>query len=77
MEAVTADKPLAAKKRADGTPPISVKIPADVVEMARIASAYRNVPMGDLLGDILRPVLIEMVQEETAKWAKSRKGDPK
>jgi hypothetical protein len=74
MATATAGKPLAAKKRSDGTPPVSVKLPADVVEMARIASAYRNIPMGDLLGDLLRPALIEMVREETVKWAKSKKG---
>lgn len=72
MVTLTADRPLAAKKRADGTPPLSAKLPADVVESARIVAAFRNESMADLLGDILRPILARMEQEETAKRAKSK-----
>jgi hypothetical protein len=46
---------------------MSVKLPMDVIESARIVSAYRGQTMADLLGDILRPALVKMEQEEVAK----------
>lgn len=60
---------------------LSTKLPYDVVESARIAAAFRNVQITDLLGDILRPILTEMVDAEIAKrqgtnvkGAKSKRG---
>lgn len=46
---------------------MSVKIPMDVVESARIVAAYRGETMTELMGDILRPALARMEQEEIAK----------
>ncbi len=46
---------------------MSIKIPMDVIESARIVSAYRGETMTDLMGGILRPVLARMEQEEIAK----------
>ena len=69
---------MATAKRADGQPPLSAKLPADVVETARIVAAYRGESMADLLGDILRPILAKMEQEEMAKRSKAKgKGEPK
>jgi hypothetical protein len=56
---------------------MSVKIPMDVLESARIVSAYRGSTMTDLLGDILRPALARLEQEETAKRARGVSGSPK
>jgi hypothetical protein len=50
---------------------MSVKIPMDVLESARIVSAYRGTTMTDLIGDILRPALAKMEQEEMAKRTKT------
>ena len=49
---------------------LSAKLPMDVIEAARIVSAYRNESITDLLGDILRPILAKMEREEVAKRAK-------
>lgn len=46
---------------------MSVKLPMDVIESARIVSAYRGESMADLMADILRPVLSRMEQEEIAR----------
>jgi hypothetical protein len=46
-------------------------IPADVIESARIVSAYRGETMAGLLGEILRPALAKMEQEEIARRAGS------
>jgi hypothetical protein len=46
---------------------LSVKVHYDVVESARIVSAYRGESMTDMLSDLLRPVLAKMEQEETSK----------
>ena len=46
---------------------MSIKLPMDVIESARIVSAYRGATMTDLMGEILRPVLAKMEQEEIAK----------
>ena len=52
---------------------LSVKLPMDVIETARIVTAYTGDSMTDLLGDILRPVLVKMEQEQVAKRAKETK----
>lgn len=49
----------------------SVKLEIDVVEAARIVTAFRNVSMTELLSEILRPALAKMEQEEMAKRMKS------
>ena len=46
---------------------LSVKLPVDVIESARIVAAFRNDTMGDLLAEILRPVLARMEREEMSK----------
>jgi hypothetical protein len=46
---------------------MSIKLPMDVIEAARIVSAYRGGTMTDLMGDILRPALAKMEQEEITK----------
>jgi plasmid stability protein len=50
----------------------SLKMPMDVIESARIVAAFRGVSMADLVGDILRPALAKMEQEEMAKRTKAR-----
>lgn len=52
---------------------LSVKLHIDVIESARIVSAYRNESMTDMLSNLLRPALARMEQEEMAK----RSGRPK
>ena len=55
---------------ADGKPKtLSIKLNADVVESARIVSAYTGEVMADMLSDILRPILARMEQDEVAKRA--------
>lgn len=49
------------------TQTLSVKLHMDVIEAARIVSAYRNESMTDLLSEALRPILAEMEREEVAK----------
>jgi hypothetical protein len=49
---------------------ISVKLELDVVESARIVSAYRGESMTELVSRILRSILAKMEQEETTKRAK-------
>jgi hypothetical protein len=58
---------------------LSVKLHMDVIEAARIVSAFRGETMTDMLSDILRPILARMEREETTKRAKTKKGkgDPK
>jgi hypothetical protein len=46
---------------------MSIKMPMDVIESARIVSAFRGETMADLMGLILRPALAQMEQEEMAK----------
>lgn len=45
----------------------SVKLPADVMESARIVAAYTGEAMAEMLGDILRPVLAKRERDEAAK----------
>ena len=70
MDTAVLDRPVATKKRKEVPPPLSAKLPADVVESARIVAAFRNVSMADLLGEILRPTLKKMEREEMAKRSK-------
>lgn len=56
-----------AKKQGDRPTTESVKLPADVVESARIVSAYTGESMTDIMGDILRPVLAKRERDEVAK----------
>jgi hypothetical protein len=49
---------------------LSVKLEMDVIESARIVTAYRGVTMTELLSQILRPALIKMEQDEIAKRIK-------
>lgn len=53
----------------------SVKLHMDVVETARIVSAYRGENMADMLSDLLRPVLVKLEAQEVAKRAKAPKAD--
>jgi hypothetical protein len=64
-------------KRKPGKPElISVKLEADVIESARIVSAYTGETMAEMLSAILRPILNKRAREEAAKWAKEQ-GGPK
>jgi len=55
---------------------ISVKLPIDLVDSARIISAHRKVAMIDLFDEILRPALFELEREELTKHkTKSREID--
>jgi hypothetical protein len=63
MTTSTLDLPMADDKPKT----MSIKMPMDVIESARIVSAYRGETMTDLLAEILRPVLAKMEQEEIAK----------
>jgi hypothetical protein len=49
---------------------LSVKLPMDVIESARVVSACRGESMTELLGDILRPIIAKMEQEELGKRIK-------
>lgn len=55
---------------------LSVKLEMDVIEAARIVTAYKGESMTELLSGILRPVLAKMEQDEMAKRMKrpARKG---
>jgi hypothetical protein len=46
---------------------LSVKLHMDVIESARIVTAYKNETMTDLLSDLLRPALARLEREEVAK----------
>lgn len=61
-----------AKRRANKPALESVKLPADVMESARIVAAYTGESMADMLGDMLRPILAKREREEAAKRAKER-----
>jgi hypothetical protein len=66
------ERPKMARKKADKPALESVKLPADVMESARIVAAYTGESLADMLGDILRPVLARREREEAAKRAKER-----
>lgn len=63
-----------AKKRADKPTVESVKLPADVMESARIVSAYTGESMSEMLGNMLRPTLAKREREEAAKRERERGG---
>jgi hypothetical protein len=63
MPTATLEIPMAGEK----LKVMSVKITIDVIESARIVSAYTGETMTDLMSNILRPVLAKMEQEEIAK----------
>ena len=63
MSAATLESPMSEAKPKT----LSVKLHIDVIEAARIVTAYRNESMTDLLSDLLRPVLAQMEAEEVAK----------
>lgn len=71
MIAVEAPGQTMARKRTDRPPMESVKLPADVMESARIVAAYTGESMAEMLGDILRPVLARREREEAAKREKA------
>jgi hypothetical protein len=50
---------------------LSVKLHFDVVESARIVSAYRDETITDMLSGLLRPVLAKMEQEEMSRRTQS------
>jgi hypothetical protein len=63
MSIATLDEPMAGEKPKT----MSIKLPMDVIESARIAAAFRGETMADLLGTILRPALAKIVHDEMAK----------
>jgi hypothetical protein len=60
----------------DGTeevaPMRSVKLSIDVIDSARIVAAYRGDTMSEMISNILRPLLGELLAEELAKRAEIR-----
>ncbi len=53
---------------------LSVKLPIDVVESARIIVAIEGGTITDLLGDLLRPLLTKMERAALAKREKDGRG---
>lgn len=77
MSAIQApERPTMARKKTDRPAMESVKLPADVMESARIVAAYTGDPVSEMLGNILRPILAKREREEASKRAKE-KGAPK
>ncbi len=70
----TLERPKMAKRRADKPALESVKLPADVMESARIVAAYTGETIAEMLGDMLRPLLAKREREEAAKRAKRAEG---
>jgi hypothetical protein len=66
MTTLTLDSPMEDEKQKM----ISVKMPADVLESARILAAFRGVTMTDVMAEVLRPILAETVQQEMTKRLK-------
>lgn len=62
-----------AKKKTDKPGLVSVKLPADVMDSARIVAAYTGETIAEMLGDMLRPLLAKREREEAAKRAKGAK----
>jgi len=60
-----------ARKRSEGQALESVKLPADVMASARIVAAYTGEAIAEMLGDILRPILVKREREEAAKREKA------
>jgi hypothetical protein len=62
-------------KRSASKPELeSVKLPADVMDSARIVAAYTGERIADMLGGILRPILLKREREEAAKRARRSDG---
>jgi hypothetical protein len=57
----------------DKTKTQPVRLMVDVIESARIVSAYRNEPMAEMLSGILRPILKKMEREAVARRSKEEK----
>lgn len=49
---------------------LSVKMPVDVLDTARVVAALRGETITDVLANILRPALAKLEREELAKRAK-------
>ena len=70
-----ADRPMA--KRND----VPVKIDAEVIRVARIAAAYKDMSLAEYISERLRPLVSQDVEQEHAKRphampkAKSKKSD--
>jgi hypothetical protein len=64
MSTVLAERPMA--KRND----VPVKIDAEVLAMARIASAYKGVSLAEYLSESLRPIAMRDIDESHARLAK-------
>jgi hypothetical protein len=52
---------------------LSIKLPTDVVEYARVVAALRGVSMTDMLGDFLRPHLLQWEDEEIRRRAAGKR----
>lgn len=48
----------------------AVRLANDVVESARIVSAFLNEPMAEMLSNLLRPILAKMEKEAIAERTK-------
>lgn len=46
---------------------ISVRLAADIVEMARIVAVLRHENLGEMISGLLRPILVEAEKQEIAK----------
>ena len=57
----------------DKSKTLPVRLALDVIESARIVSAYHREPMAEMLSDILRPILAKMEQEAVARRSKGSK----
>ncbi|OWY59079.1 hypothetical protein B7486_76480, partial [cyanobacterium TDX16] len=52
---------------------VSTKIDHEVVELAKVVAAYKRIPLAQLLSEILRPIIVQLWEEEHAKTAKAVK----
>jgi hypothetical protein len=53
---------------------VAVKLDAEVVRVARIVAAYRNIPMAEYLSEILRPIVNRDLEEEAKRSGKPGPG---
>jgi hypothetical protein len=53
---------------------VAVKLDAEVVRVARIVAAYRNIPMAEYLSEILRPIVNRDLDDEAKKQGKPGSG---
>ena len=63
-----------AKRDASKPELVSVKLPADVMDSARIVAAYSGETIAEMLGEMLRPILAKREKEEHAKRVKRSEG---